>query len=191
MDLFADHQFSLATGASATAHQLHIRSAITPFASNANNIKEPTISCPLSIAKMKGRKWFRKSIRRNEARNSQAIFLATRKHLCTRAIIQIDASGLIAERYLESRRPEQCFQSNQPGSAELSTMPKSSITGPMNTQPGRNTSTIPTPMRPAIGTSKKNVRPKERSTRMEAVRLERAKLSRRNSLRIQREALKR
>jgi hypothetical protein len=83
------------------------------------------------------------------------------------------------------------FFSNQLGLAELSTMPKSkSTTGPMNTQPVESTSTMPTPMQPAIGGSQKAAKLKQKQTRTEAVRIAKAKLSRRNSLRMQREALR-
>jgi hypothetical protein len=81
--------------------------------------------------------------------------------------------------------------SNQLGLAELSTMPKSkSITGPMNTQPVGSTSTMPTPMKPAIGSSHRGAKPKQKSARTEAVRIAKAKLSRRNSLSMQRAALR-
>jgi hypothetical protein len=45
---------------------------------------------------------------------------------------------------------------------ELSTMPKSSITISMNTQPGESTSAEPTPMQPAIGIFRKDVRRMQR-----------------------------
>ena len=81
--------------------------------------------------------------------------------------------------------------SNQPGLAELSTMPKSkSIIGPMKTQPVGSTSTMPTPMKPAIGSSHQDAKPKRKSARTEAIRIAKAKLSRRNSLSMQREALR-
>ena len=83
------------------------------------------------------------------------------------------------------------YFSNQLGLAELSAMPKSkSITGPMNTQPVGSTSTMPTPMKPAIGSSHQGAKPEQKSARTEAVRIAKAKLSRRNSLSMQREALR-
>ena len=49
---------------------------------------------------------------------------------------------------------------------------------------------MPTSMQPAIGESLQKGA-KEKATRVEAVRIAKAKLSRRNALRMQREALKR
>ena len=67
-------------------------------------------------------------------------------------------------------------------------------TGPMRTQPIEHTSMMPTqvlPMMPTVGKVTKTPEPKQRPTRTEAVHAAKARISRRKSLRTQREALKR
>jgi hypothetical protein len=65
-------------------------------------------------------------------------------------------------------------------------------TGPMRTQPIEHASNVatPVPMRPIDRNSKKALLPKEKLTRSEAVRATKARMTRLNSLRKQREALK-
>ena len=72
---------------------------------------------------------------------------------------------------------------------QLSSMPKGSpVTGPMRTQPVGRASNAPTPMG---GKLTKALPPKQKpSTRTEAVRVAKAKITRRNSLQKQREALR-
>ena len=88
-----------------------------------------------------------------------------------------------------------CVALNELGSNELSTMPKSKQpTGPMRTQPVERASVMPTqvlPMMPAAGKATNPSQPKQRPTRTEAVRAAKARITRRNSLRKQREALNR
>jgi hypothetical protein len=70
---------------------------------------------------------------------------------------------------------------------------KMKVTGPMKTQPVERASNITTPvlpMRPTGGTLKNTPQPKKKRTRTEAVRVAKAKITRRNSLRKQREAMK-
>jgi hypothetical protein len=89
--------------------------------------------------------------------------------------------------------PTGCLGLNELGSKELSTMPKrKQPTGPMRTQPIERASIMPTqvlPMMPAAGKATKPSQPKQRPTRAEAVRAAKARITRRNSLRKQREAL--
>jgi hypothetical protein len=72
-------------------------------------------------------------------------------------------------------------------------MPKSkpTLTGPMSTQPVERGSIMPTqalPMMPMAGKAMKAPQPKKQPTRTEAVRAARAKITRRESLRKQRDA---
>ena len=70
---------------------------------------------------------------------------------------------------------------------------KSSFTGPMKVQPVEHGSIAPTPLQPAMPTMDarpKTALPKKRSTRNEAVRAAKARITRRNSLRKQRQAQK-
>jgi len=73
-------------------------------------------------------------------------------------------------------------------------MPKIKPTaGPMRTQPIERASTIPTPvlpMMPMAGKADKTAQPMRRPTRADGVRVAKAKITRRNSLRKQRDALK-
>jgi len=74
-------------------------------------------------------------------------------------------------------------------------MPKSkpSPTGPMRTQPTQNGSTMPTqvlPMMPTVGEQRKTPQSKQKPTRTEAVRAAQARITRRNSLRKQRDTQK-
>jgi hypothetical protein len=83
---------------------------------------------------------------------------------------------------------------NKLGRSELFTMPKIKPTaGPMRTQPVERVSTMPTPvlpMMPTVGKVGKTPQPKRTPPRIEAVRAAEAKITRRNSLRKQRDALK-
>jgi hypothetical protein len=84
---------------------------------------------------------------------------------------------------------------NELGQIELSTMPKSEpVTGPMRTQPvepAANVATPVLPLMPAGGKLKKPPPSKQKlTTRTDAVRVAKAKIMRRNSLRKQREALR-
>jgi hypothetical protein len=68
-----------------------------------------------------------------------------------------------------------------------------SIAGPMTTQPIERDAIVATPvlpMMPAAGKPKQAAQPKPEPTRTEGVRVAKAKITRRNSLRKQREALK-
>jgi hypothetical protein len=70
-----------------------ILSAMTPFASSANNIKELTISSPVPlhcIAKTKGLKWFRKFNQLPMMKDSPANFLAKRTVKSERSSIPPD-----------------------------------------------------------------------------------------------------
>jgi hypothetical protein len=73
-------------------------------------------------------------------------------------------------------------------------MPKNKpITGPMRTQPVQRASMMPTqvlPMMPTVGKVAKTPQPKPKTTRTEAVRVAKARITRRNSLRKQREAMR-
>jgi hypothetical protein len=65
--------------------------------------------------------------------------------------------------------------------------------GPMRTQPLERASITPSqmlPMMPTVGTAKKASQTKQKPTRTEAVRAAKARITRRGSLRKQREALK-
>jgi hypothetical protein len=65
--------------------------------------------------------------------------------------------------------------------------------GPMRTQPIERASIMPTPalpMLPAAGKAKTSKEPRQESTRADQVRVAKAKITRRNSLRKQRDALK-
>jgi hypothetical protein len=66
-------------------------------------------------------------------------------------------------------------------------------TGPMRNQPRGRTSILPIqtlPMMPTVGNVTNTPQPKQQPTRTEAVRAAKASITRRNSLRKQREALK-
>jgi len=73
-------------------------------------------------------------------------------------------------------------------------MPKSKPpVEPMRTQPPEHGSTMPTPvlpLMPAVGNVKKTVQPKQKATRADGVLVAKARITRRNSLRKQRDALK-
>jgi hypothetical protein len=74
-------------------------------------------------------------------------------------------------------------------------MPKSKPppTGPMSMQPLDRGSVMPTqglPMMPSAGKAAKPPQPKQQPTRAEAVRAAKARITRRNSLRKQRDAQK-
>ena len=84
---------------------------------------------------------------------------------------------------------------NEFGQSELSSMPKSKpVTGPMRTQPVERASIMPTqvlPMMPTTGKKMKSTpQPNQKPTRTEAVRVAKTKITRLNSLRKQREALR-
>jgi hypothetical protein len=72
-------------------------------------------------------------------------------------------------------------------------MPKNKSTaGPMRTRPIERASIIATPVLPMVPTAgklKKAPQPKQKPTRTDDVRAAKAKITRRNSLRKQREAL--
>jgi hypothetical protein len=65
-------------------------------------------------------------------------------------------------------------------------------TGPMTMQPFDRSATMPAPVLPAIADSASPVvsRPKGKTTRTDAVRDAKARITRRNSLRMQRQAQK-
>ena len=73
-------------------------------------------------------------------------------------------------------------------------MPKNKpITGPMRTQPIERASIMPTqglPMMQAAGSMKKPPKTKQKPTRVQAIRVAKARIARRNSLLMQRKALK-
>ena len=73
-------------------------------------------------------------------------------------------------------------------------MPKNKpITGPMRTQPIERPSIMPTPvlpMMPTAGKAKTSMKRKPKSTRADGIRVAKAKITRRNSLRKQRDALR-
>jgi hypothetical protein len=84
-------------------------------------------------------------------------------------------------------------RSNEPGGNELSGMPESkpTPTGPMSTQPVGRGAIMPTqalPMMPTAGKATTAPQPKKQPTRTEAVRAAKAKITRRESLRKQRDA---
>jgi hypothetical protein len=84
--------------------------------------------------------------------------------------------------------------SNELERRELSVMPgnKPTSTGPMSMQPGQHGSTAPAQLRmePTPGAETQPSRPKKPSPRTEAVRIAKARIMRRNSLRKQRKAQK-
>jgi hypothetical protein len=80
-----------------------------------------------------------------------------------------------------------CGFLNKLAQIELSKM---TVTGPMKTQPVEHAANITTPVLPTGGKSKNPPQPKKKRTRTEAVRVAKAKITRRNSLRKQREALR-
>ena len=66
-------------------------------------------------------------------------------------------------------------------------------TGPMRTQPIERPSIMSTPvlpMMPTAGKAKRSMEGKPKSTRADGLRVAKAKITRRNSLRIQRDALR-
>jgi hypothetical protein len=65
---------------------------------------------------------------------------------------------------------------------------RSTLTGPMSMQPVQHGSTAPTQLRMQPTAGAETHRPKKPSPRMEAVRIAKARLTRRNSLRKQRQA---
>jgi hypothetical protein len=70
---------------------------------------------------------------------------------------------------------------------------KSPLTGPMNVQPMERGSITPTqsqPMMPTTGKKLNTAFPKKQSARTEAIRIAKARIMRRNSLRKQRQAEK-
>jgi hypothetical protein len=101
----------------------------------------------------------------------------------------------IAARWMHGEIAARSRLLNEFGDIELSKMPKESpVTGPMKTQPVEPASNVPTPVLPMMPTGKKLKKapqPKQNpKTRAEAVRIAKAKITRRNSLRKQREALR-
>jgi hypothetical protein len=66
-------------------------------------------------------------------------------------------------------------------------MPKNKPTGPMSTQPVRS---AVIPMISSVGEVTKGSQPTQKSTKTEAISVEKAKTTRLNSLRKQRQALK-
>jgi len=103
----------------------------------------------------------------------------------------------ISSRKKPSFEREQCAPAvgNEVDLNALSKMAKDrqTSTGPMRTQPAESGSVLPTPVQPImpmVGKATKAPYPKERPTRSEAVRAAKAKIMRRNSLRIQRDAQK-
>jgi hypothetical protein len=84
--------------------------------------------------------------------------------------------------------------SNELERRELSVMPGNKLTspGPMSVQPARHGSIAPTQLRmePTAGTATQPSPPKKPSPRTEAVRIAKARIMRRNSLRRQRQAQK-
>jgi hypothetical protein len=120
-------------------------------------------------------------------------------------ILKIDAPlaapeviGRPGSRATEHRYREAAGSASHPlnklGRSELFIMPKIKPTaGPMRTQPIERASTIPTPvlpMMPTAGKADKTAQPMRRPTRADGVRVAKAKITRRNSLRKQRDALK-
>jgi hypothetical protein len=83
---------------------------------------------------------------------------------------------------------------NELGRKELPTMPKNRATaGPMRTQPIERASIMPTPvlpMMPTAGKAKTSMEPEQKPTRADGVRVAKAKITRRKSLRKQRDALR-
>ena len=80
---------------------------------------------------------------------------------------------------------------NKFGEDELSAMPKTKPSiGPMRTQPAARASTMTTPMMAAAGRATKAPERKQEPTTTEATRAAKARITRLNSLRKQREALK-
>jgi len=83
---------------------------------------------------------------------------------------------------------------NQMGVTWLSLMPKDDpTTGPMPTQPVEHASTTPTqglPMMPSVGSVKQAPKPEQKPTRAQAIGVAKARITRRNSLLIQRKTLK-
>ena len=97
-------------------------------------------------------------------------------------------------RFAPARRLQK--PSNELGSNELSLMAKSKSPsiGPMSVQPVEHSSTAPNQlpaMASTIGEEKKTPLPKNQQARMDAVRVAKARIMRRNSLRKQRQAQKR
>jgi hypothetical protein len=84
--------------------------------------------------------------------------------------------------------------SNEPDSCALSVMPKRTptSTGPMSVQPVAHGSIAPTQLRmmPTAETETRTPSSKKQSPRTEAVRIAKARIMRRNSLRKQRQAQK-
>jgi hypothetical protein len=80
------------------------------------------------------------------------------------------------------------------GGTLLSGMPKDHpTTGPMPTQPVEHASTTPTqglPMMPSVGSIKEAPKPKQKPTRAQAIGVAKARITRRNSLLMQRKTLK-
>jgi hypothetical protein len=83
-----------------------------------------------------------------------------------------------------------CFL-NELGRNELSAMPRNKpIIGPMRTQPIARASIMATPMTPMVRRVTKAQQPKQEPTKTQAIRAEKARITRLSSLRKQREALK-
>jgi hypothetical protein len=79
-------------------------------------------------------------------------------------------------------------RSNKPSRRALSIMPKNKpTTGPMSTQPVRY---AVIPMISSVGKATRAPQPTQKSAKTEAIRVEKARMTRLNSLRKQREALK-
>jgi hypothetical protein len=103
------------------------------------------------------------------------------------------------QRMTHHRRPaagealRSAFQArNEIGTNELPTMPKSRpTTGPMRNQPNEHASIVPVQVQPARPTQVKRApEPKQKPTRTEAAHAAQATMTRRASLRKQREALR-
>jgi hypothetical protein len=117
----------------------------------------------------------RSSTRRPHSRQSRRELAHNRAHSFRMARAQVRASV------------------NETGQSELSDMSKKPTAGPMNMQPIERTSIIATPvlpMMPAAGKVKTALHPKQKPTRTDGVRAATAKITRRNSLRKQRAALR-
>lgn len=70
-------------------------------------------------------------------------------------------------------------------------MPTNKTTiGPMRTQPIVRASILTAPMIPTVGMATRAPQPKQEPTKTEAIRIEKARITRLNSLRKHREALK-
>jgi hypothetical protein len=134
----------------------------------------------------------KKSLHRKELGSDAGFEKVMRQFRCQATRMQssdVAAVCLVKLAHLRDEPP------NQFGRSELSMMPKTkpTSTGPMRTQPTERGSIMPTqvqPMMPTAGKATKSQQPKQQLTRTEAVRAAKARITRRNSLRKQRDALK-